>query len=314
MAHSIHYLEVSPEQQAFFEQFVAENPCSGFHQSMTWATVCELEGLAVLPLLMLEDERVIAGAVFLDIDDNYLYCPDGPVLDWSRTDALELMEMFFKEACRRMDRKSVMFKPRILSGKLDFSKRYIKYTGDLESKFTRMIDLEGSEEVLLAQMRGSGRRMLRIAQKEGVTVRSVSDEHAVEDFYNLYVETARRNDFRPKSEMFIRQFCQLIFQKRQGCLYLAYDAEMPVAGAIVTYFGGVATYFFAASNAQAHQSRAIYLLIWEAILGAKKEGMQVFDFGGITLSPQNTWSGFSELKEKFGGRIVDFEGKYFYQT
>lgn len=306
-------VEVTPDMQAAFEAFVEENPCSGFHQSLTWAEVCRLDGLGALSLVLLEGETVVAGGIFFNIDDLYLYCPDGPVLDWTRSDAFDVMEVFFKGACQMAGLTSVMFKPRILSGKLDFSKRYAKYTGDLESKFTRMIDLNLSEEELLAQMKGSGRRMLRMAQKAGVQVQIKTDPQSIEAFYRLHIETARRNDFGTKSELLISRLCGLIAQKKQGHLYLAYWGGEVVAGALVVYFGGVATYFFAGSNALAHEHRAVYLLVWSIILDAKKEGMRVFDFGGITLNPHNTWGGFSEFKEKFGGRVVDYEGKYVFQ-
>lgn len=308
---------LDPSLEGDFDKMVSQTPSSGFHQSMVWAKVCGFEGLEPEVWVLSKNAEVFASALFLTVgegEDFYLYCPDGPILDWTLPDSFELMEYFFKQILKEKKLSSVMFKPRLLAGKLPFAKRYKKFRGDLLSKASRVIDLDASLDELFASMRGSGRRMVRIAEKNEVLVSSHADLASVRDFYSVYSESAARNQFTPKSFESIDLLCKELFQARQGFIYLAHFEGEVAAAAIVTHYGSVASYFLAGTSEKNHDSRAIFLLIWMAIQDAKKAGLQLFDFGGITLEENNTWSGFSSFKEKFGGRIVDFEGKYIFEA
>ncbi|MBU0981771.1 peptidoglycan bridge formation glycyltransferase FemA/FemB family protein [Patescibacteria group bacterium] len=307
------FFEINESKGNVFDEFASQNPCSGFQQSFTWAKANKTEENESFCLCILEGEEIIAGGIFyLTPDENgdYLYCPDGPVLDWSQNNYIEIMETLFFEACERINVKKIMFNPRIAVEKIGFSERYTKCGTDLDSKYTRIIDLDESENDILAQMSGSGRRMIRIAEQKELKLKKGGKGDA-EAFYELYLDTSKRNNFPSKSFEHISTLCKDLLEKRQGVLYLAYQGEEAVAGAIITYFGPVAYYLYAATRSGTQDTRAIFLVIWEAIKDARNHGLRVFDFGGITLG-ENTWSGFSEFKQKFGGRILEFEGMYLY--
>ncbi|RJQ26855.1 peptidoglycan bridge formation glycyltransferase FemA/FemB family protein, partial [Candidatus Parcubacteria bacterium] len=53
---------------------------------------------------------------------------------------------------------------------------------------------------------------------------------------------------------------------------------------------------------------ASYLLQWEAIKDAKKEGLSTYNFWGIAKDddPRGAWHGLSQFKKGFGGQRLDF--------
>lgn len=84
-------------------------------------------------------------------------------------------------------------------------------------------------------------------------------------------------------------------------LFLAeYDGKV-VAAALVSFFGGVATYLHGASSDIYRDVMAPYLLQWEAILEARRMNCTRYDFGGVNgrtyTNPK--WEGISRFKFGF---------------
>ncbi len=307
-------IEVGPEMYGDFDFAASQCPFSGFHQSILWAKTCEVDGLKTKQFFLLEKGEVIAAGSFIQVgagDQAFLYCPDGPILDWTNESAISHVENLFSIVLREWGLKKLMFRPRLVTQGSQLSKRYKKSPNDITSKTTRIIRLEGSVDEIWNQMRGSGRRMIRIAQKNEVRVSSAGVEH-ISIFYDLYLKSAKRNHFDPKSKPAIQFLASGLIKENKGALLIAWVDDKPAAATLITYFGPVATYFLAGTDEDLLESRASSLLIWEAIQKAKETGMEIFDFGGITLDLKNAWFGFSQFKEKFGGEVVDFAGKHWY--
>jgi lipid II:glycine glycyltransferase (peptidoglycan interpeptide bridge formation enzyme) len=52
-----------------------------------------------------------------------------------------------------------------------------------------------------------------------------------------------------------------------------------------------------------------YLMQWEAIRAAKKEGYKIYDLGAIAPSEEkHKWKGLRDFKVKFGGKQVNLMG------
>ncbi len=81
---------------------------------------------------------------------------------------------------------------------------------------------------------------------------------------------------------------------------------LPIAAAIILFFGGFAIYHHGASIST--KIPGSYLLQWIAIKEAKKRGKKLYNFWGIAPSdkPNHPWRGISLFKQGFGGREVSF--------
>lgn len=85
-----------------------------------------------------------------------------------------------------------------------------------------------------------------------------------------------------------------------------------IAGALILFSDNAAFYHHAAADESGKKFFAPYLIIWEAIKLAKRQGAKVFDLEGIyderySRSTKN-WKSFTVFKKKFGGEIVEYPG------
>lgn len=179
---------------------------------------------------------------------------------------------------------------------------------------TLTIDLTGSEEEILKQMKQKGRYNIRKAEKAGVYVR-VSDGEGMEEFYEMLKETAKRDGFHLHRRDFYENFLNIL--EGRGRLYLARKDHDLLGGMIVTHFGDRATYYFGASGEKSRGAMAPYALQWFAMQEAKLAVCKEYDFLGVAPEESDVakgegWAkkhqlaGVTQFKTRFGGKRVNY--------
>ncbi|MFN2483982.1 MAG: lipid II:glycine glycyltransferase FemX [Candidatus Limnocylindria bacterium] len=174
---------------------------------------------------------------------------------------------------------------------------------------TRLIDLSASEDDLRGAMKKKHRQYVAKAEREGIEIErfdssSAPDalEGALDDFNRIYRLTAERAGFvarvpayyvRVWDTMAPRGHARLSFAMRQG-ERVATLFHFTCGPRAVEAYGGM-------TDAGA-ESRANYLLKWEAIRGFREEGFAVYDVWGLATG------GIARFKEGFGGREVEYVG------
>jgi peptidoglycan pentaglycine glycine transferase (the first glycine) len=154
---------------------------------------------------------------------------------------------------------------------------------------TILIDLTASEDEMLARMKRQTRQNLRVAQKEGVTVRfGTEDDFPV--LYRMYEETAIRDGFNLYDESHY-QFVWRTFmsgspsasglQPFMETLIAEVDSE-PVAAVTVLYFAGLACGLYGMRRDIHSEKRPNYLLYWEILRRAKALNCKVYDTFGVS--------------------------------
>lgn len=179
---------------------------------------------------------------------------------------------------------------------------------------TVILDLEKPEEALLAAMKPKWRYNIRLAEKKGVEVTREGAE-ALDHFYALYLETARRDGIAIHPLSYYRQ---LFEAPRDDSTDLSvwvarYDGK-PIAAIITLFHGGRATYLYGASSGEHRNLMPAYALQWKAIEAAKAAGCADYDFFGIPPddSPDHPMAGLYLFKTGFGGDIVHRVGSIDY--
>ncbi len=166
-----------------------------------------------------------------------------------------------------------------------------------------IIDLEKSEEDILAQMKPKGRYNIKVAQKHDVRVEPSDD---VDIFHHLLKKTGGRDGFGIHTVDYYRNMLQALGQHTE--LLLAHYEDRVIAGGIFVYLDEWGIYYYGASDHNYRSMMAPYLIQWEAMKKAKNQGCKYFDFLGI--SPENSvdhpWAGVTEFKKKFGGKVVNY--------
>lgn len=183
---------------------------------------------------------------------------------------------------------------------------------------TLVIDLQDSEEALLARMKQKTRYNIRLAQKKGIVVR-LSGDLAV--FNTLIEETGARDAFSVHSPAYYRSAYER-FHPHGACEMLVAEFEgQPLAALMIFTRGKRAWYFYGASSNEERSRMPTYLLQWEAIRWARRVGATEYDLWGVpdageeTLETQFTtradglW-GVYRFKRGFGGELRRASGPW----
>jgi len=181
----------------------------------------------------------------------------------------------------------------------------------VQPRRTVEIDLRGDEEDWLAQMKQKTRYNIRLAERKEVTVRQSAD---IGLFYRLSQETGKRDGFGVHSQGYFQRVFEL-FSSHGGCaLLIAEYSGHPLAALMIFSQGRRAWYFYGASTNEERNRMPAYLLQWEAMRWAAKQGCDMYDLWGIPDEDEPTlennflkredglW-GVYRFKRGFGGKV-----------
>lgn len=169
---------------------------------------------------------------------------------------------------------------------------------------TRLIDLAVGEDVLWSDLRKKWRQYVNKARSGGLQVVDAGPERFGE-FYRIYRDTAERAGFLIRTEAAYRDVWDAYAPHDRARLLFAQtpdgDAQATLflvrAGPrIVEPYGGM-------TRAGA-ESRANYLLKWEAIRSSRERGATSYDLWGLATG------GIAHFKAGFGGREVRYVGAW----
>jgi lipid II:glycine glycyltransferase (peptidoglycan interpeptide bridge formation enzyme) len=174
---------------------------------------------------------------------------------------------------------------------------------------TRLIDLAPDEETLLANLRKKHRQYVHKAERDGVAIEHFdgrADEaataRALADFYAIYTHTAERAGFVARVAGYYEQVWQLFAPAGHARLSFATLDGARVATLFHFTCGDRAAEAYGGMTDAGAESRANYLLKWEAIRAFRADGFASYDLWGIATG------GIAQFKEGFGGRQVDYVG------
>jgi len=166
---------------------------------------------------------------------------------------------------------------------------------------TLRIDLTLPEEEILTQMKKDGRYSIRKAEKEEIKILRNGD---IKTFHQAWKKYNHRRLWIPSlkwlqtlKNSFRKDFFQLIIN------------DPPLAGIILLKHDQIMSYYYAFSSKEGQKLFVPYLLVWEGIKLAKKQGCQVFDFEGIEdprYKSTKSWRGFTHFKKSFGGKEIEY--------
>ncbi len=192
----------------------------------------------------------------------------------------------------------------------------LKKSLDLQPKKTLLLDLSLSPEKLLAQMHQKTRYNIRLAEKKGVKIKvakgscesnrnNENNEVDFKEFWRLMSLTSERDAFRLHGS---RHYKNLLSAKNIKLFFAVYEGKN-IATAMVCFYKERVTYMHGASDNEARNLMAPYLLQWEVIKATQAEGYKYYDFYGID---ENKWPGVTRFKLGFGGFTKEYPGTYDY--
>jgi lipid II:glycine glycyltransferase (peptidoglycan interpeptide bridge formation enzyme) len=174
---------------------------------------------------------------------------------------------------------------------------------------TRLIDLTQDEDALRGAMKRKHRQYVTKAEREGITVEHMDGsafqpiaDQWLDDFYAIYAHTAERAGFVARA----RDYYQRVWEQfaPAGHVRLSFATRDGERLATLFHFtvGDRAAEAFGGMTDAGAESRANYLLKWEAIRSFQRDGFATYDLWGLATG------GIAQFKEGFGGRQVDYVG------
>ena len=275
-----------------------------FLQSNTWDKMNQLIGAKTIN---------IDGVLCIIRDakrGRYLEIPGGPFAKWEDSAATAKLFSTIRQVAKDNRCVFVRFRPQLINTPENLA--ILKSLGakpapmHLAAEHTVIIDLTIPEEKLLENMRRQTRYEVRRAEKQGITVEKSNSKAIFDEFHQVQLETARRQNFIPPD------LTTLLAEREafgeNATIYKATENGNPIAYGLILLDGDEAAYYEAASTDLNRKLPGAYALIWDAIKTLKKQGVKRFNLWGIAPAgqPHHRYAGVTTFKTGFGGEIVEY--------
>ncbi len=268
-----------------------------FLQSWAWGEFHALQGEKIWRLGMYRGDELFGVCLVVKISarrGRFLFIPHGPIFMNYEYLIEFLKELAQKEKCSFI-RISPILEETEENEKLFKSLGFRNAPLHMHAELTWVLDITKSEEELLAEMRKTTRNLVKRGEREGVKVR----KGTLDEFYNLYQETEKRQKFVAFSKDYLQKELSAFSDKAE--IFLAVHEGTILAGAIVVFYDDTGYYHHGASLRG--QIPAAYSLQWEIIKEAKRRGLTQYNFWGVVKETDiaHPWHGLSLFKRGFGG-------------
>lgn len=314
---------------AAWQDFLARTASGDFLHDWEWAAVAAFDGQPQRRFVAEQEGRVVALVAAqvrsLPFGRTFWYVPHGPVLDFDDPRAgerLRALTIGLREAGRRAGALAVKLEPRVEANSgaaALFDALALRYDArTLQVGQTRLLTL-GDDDTMLAAFDKDTRYAVRRAEREGVTVRVLSDGQAdepIDRLHELVVETQRRAGFPMPSRGRYRLVWHALAGAGRARILEAWLGERLLASGMLVLEGERSFYLFAGSLREGRgepKRYATYALQWAMIREARSHGIRVHDLWGIAppgAGPDHRWYGVGLFKKGFGGREVVWAGSW----
>lgn len=312
---------IGEEEREAFNNFIQGHPYGSVFQSYEWGELKKKHGW--LPVrLVLERSGNLAGAVTLLHKGNTFcrmaYSPRGPVVDFSDGEALTLLTGAMRGYLQHRKVGFWKLDPEVPSRESYPKVFRLQFTpastrtgfGGIQPRTVWRLDM-GEAPDMEKGLGKSARRQIKKAEKNGVVLRPGTRED-LPAFYGLLQETARRNRFRIRPLTYYHDMWDTLEPPGFLCLFLGTREGRVVCGALATPFGRGVWDLYAGTGPEARQTGASYLLTWEMVKWAARQGYSFYDLGGVPLGEkgESPLQGLTDFKSRFGGGPLEFVGEY----
>jgi hypothetical protein len=168
--------------------------------------------------------------------------------------------------------------------------------GSISGQVLHALPLSCDSESVAARFHSTHRRNIKAAQRRGVRIERVAQQKGLDAFYELHLQTRRRQGIPIQPRRFFDLLGDLVIGQGLGFVLLAYTDARCLAGAVLLHWQHTLTYKYGASAADGLELRPNNLLFWSAIRWGCENGYTVFDMG--KTDPEN--SGLRTFKTGWG--------------
>lgn len=240
---------------------------------------------------------------------KYLLVPYGPTASVQPKEALDSLVNYAKKHSYDFVRIEPMGK----IGKNDLKFFGLKKISELDPEHTQVLDLSKNEDELRSALKPNHRNLINGTKRRGIEIYQSTKTDDFEEFLKMLKETSKRAKVKFYPDSYYKKIWETLGSKNNAKLYIAKVKSKPVSAALFYDYNGVRYYAHAGAYQEINRKvNASISLLWQAILDAKKLGMNKFDLWGVAPSAdrKHKWAGITSFKKGFGGEMVSYLGTY----
>jgi lipid II:glycine glycyltransferase (peptidoglycan interpeptide bridge formation enzyme) len=282
-----------------------------FLQSLQFAKFRENLGETVFLKGIFSKNKLIGTVLIQKIKTRiktFLHMPHGPLINAEFHENLEFWNLFlesYKNLGQAENCDFIRISPlisnenKVLKNSFKTQKFQDAAVHLVNPEKTWILDISKDEEILLKEMKKSTRYEVNRREKQGIEVVTGNDEKNFAIFWDLHMETVKRQKFIPFSKKSTRIELDIF---GENCLIFNGQTDQKFYSSAIIIFDNKSAYY--------HQGASIYskkpvshAVLWSAILEAKKRGCTEFNFWGVcdANEKKHPWFGLSKFKRGFGG-------------
>jgi lipid II:glycine glycyltransferase (peptidoglycan interpeptide bridge formation enzyme) len=305
------------DDPTLWDAFVSDSDPGSYLQLSPWAAVKAVNGWNAVRLGA-TGGRIGAQVLVRrpsPLPWGFAYAPRGPVAAAWTSESIGA----FAEACRsglaeragrishlRIDPEIEADGPHDPEGELRRALHAADFrrAAPIQPNASRIIDLRPDEETLWGDLRKKWRQYVNKARTAGIVVVDAEADRLAE-FYRIYRETADRAGFLIRTEAAYRDVWEAYRPHGLARLLFAQTTDgEPLATLFLVRSGPRVVEPYGGMTAAGGESRANYLLKWEAIRSSREQGATSYDLWGLATG------GIAHFKTGFGGREVRYVGAW----
>jgi len=286
---------------------------SSILQTSQWADFKASQGFEIIKL-----DGLFVHKRALPLSNNFLYIPEASASDINGNQ-IELLKDLAKK------QNSIFLRLEMIDRFGDNAKKILESMGfvpafeQIQPKWRQIVDLKPTRGSILAAMKQKGRYNMKLAEKKGVIIKqlvldgkSPDQERFLRNMYALYNNTVKREKIGGRSFDYFEKMVEAFSSTNYLSVYIAYYNNKPLAGALISFYEGVASYLYGGSSSENREVMAPYLMHWQIMMDAKERGCESYDLIGRAKPGDETssWAGLTRFKEQFGGEAVEILGSF----
>ena len=305
----------SIEDKSVWESFISNHSEANFLQSWYWGEFHQAIGNKIHRTGFYRDNELL-GVMLSVVEDakrgRYLTVPGGPIIDWKNTSLIEGFVEEIKKLAKEDKCVFVRVRPQLILDEFSrgvFSKHgFVNAPTHLHAELTSQLDITKPEEELLSNLRKATRYEIRKGMNQGIKITTTTQSEEIKEFFDMQLETAKRQDFVPFSYEFLFEQFKVFAENGHALLYKAEFEGKLLAEAFIIFYGDEAVYHYGASTDEGRKYPGAYLIQWEAIKEAKKKGIKRYNFWGVSPedNKEHRFYGLSVFKRGFSGQDIHY--------
>ncbi|MCG2735986.1 MAG: aminoacyltransferase [Candidatus Methanoperedenaceae archaeon] len=167
----------------------------------------------------------------------------------------------------------------------------------ISPRLTSIIDLKPDIENLISGFKSDVKKGIKRSERDGVVVIEVQAS-GLKDAYNCLSTLHNSLDVYLPPFNFFNALYDTFLPKKMVKFFVAYLGDKPIASSVCLYFNKICTERYRGSNPEYRKLYPDNALVWNSIIDAKKNGCEIFDFGGL---PSDENNGIYLYKVRWGG-------------